>query len=183
KHVKGEIKIFSPIGNKESLSRKVAAEIEAAIASKKIHSGSRLPSELELCAQFGVSRTAVREALQMLSARGIISIEKGRGIFVNGFSSETVTHPMMTYLQFKGNDVLDVIKARLIIEPSIAEYAAMHRDEEDIQILMNDIDEMIRNQGHEKEHANLDLQFHLHVAAASKNHIMPLILQPIHKLM
>jgi GntR family transcriptional repressor for pyruvate dehydrogenase complex len=119
----------------------------------------------------------------MLSARGIISIEKGRGIFVNGFSSETVTHPMMTYLQFKGNDVLDVIKARLIIEPSIAEYAAMHRDEEDIQILMNDIDEMIRNQGHEKEHANLDLQFHLHVAAASKNHIMPLILQPIHKLM
>ena len=76
------IKIFNSVGNKELLSQKVAAEIENAIISKKIPPGDRLPSELELCSQFGVSRTAVREALRTLSAKGMISIEKGRGIFV-----------------------------------------------------------------------------------------------------
>ena len=160
-------------------------EIESAIISKKLVPGEKLPSEFELCTQFGVSRTAVREALQMLSARGLISIEKGRGIFVNGYSSETVTNPMHTYLQFRSeeNFVLDVIRARMIIEPAIAEYAALHSDEDDIAVLKKNLEEMKLNAGEEKGHARLDMQFHLQIAEASKNYIMPLIIQPVQKLM
>jgi GntR family transcriptional repressor for pyruvate dehydrogenase complex len=179
------INIFNLVGNKESLSKRVASEVESAIKSRKLETGSKLPSELELCTQFGVSRTAVREALQVLSAKGIISIEKGRGIFVTGFSSDTVTAPMHTYLELKSenNIVIDVIRARMIIEPPIAQYAAVNRDESDLAIMKNNIEEMKLNLGECVKHSALDMAFHLQIAEASKNYIMPLLIQPVHKLM
>ncbi|MFO7445605.1 MAG: FadR/GntR family transcriptional regulator [Ignavibacteriaceae bacterium] len=177
--------MFNSVGNKESLSRKVAVEIETAIITKRLIAGEKLPSELELCAQFGVSRTAVREALQVLSAKGIISIEKGRGIFVTGYSPDTVTNTLHTYLQFNSEDnlVLDVVRARMIIEPPIAEQAALNRDENDILLLEKNFNEMKQNSGLGEKHSALDLEFHLKIAEASKNYIMPLIIQPVHKLM
>ena len=90
--------MFKPVGNGELLSKKVASEIEKVIVTKKLKVGFKLPSELELCSQFGVSRTAVREALSMMNAKGLISIEKGRGIFVAEVSSKNVTDPMRSYL-------------------------------------------------------------------------------------
>ena len=178
------IKIFNSVGNKELLSQKVATEIEEAILSKKLPPGERLPSELELCSQFGVSRTAVREALRTLSAKGMISIEKGRGIFVKSMSSEHVSNSMHSYLEVTGtrNTMLEVIEARIIIEPAITEYAALHHTEEDIIALRQNLEEMRLNTD-QAEHARLDMKFHLLIAEASGNNIMPLILNPIHRLM
>jgi len=178
------IKIFNSVGNKELLSQKVATEIENAIISRKLPPGDRLPSELELCSQFGVSRTAVREALRTLSAKGMISIEKGRGIFVKSMSSEHVSSSMHSYLEVTGNrnTMLEVIEARMIIEPAIAEYAALHHSNEDIIALRQNLKDMRLNKD-QAEHARLDMRFHLLIAEASGNNIMPLILNPIHRLM
>ena len=178
------IKIFNSVGNKELLSHKVAAEIEEAIVTKKIPPGDRLPSEMELCSQFGVSRTAVREALRTLSAKGMISIEKGRGIFVKSISSEHVSNSMHNYLEVTGtrSTMMEVIEARMIIEPAIAQYAALHHTEEDIIALKQNLEEMRLNTD-QVEHARLDMKFHLLIAEASGNSIMPLILNPIHRLM
>ena len=55
--------IFSPLESRESISKLISAQIENAIFEKKYLPGSKLPSENELCEQFGVSRTSVREAL------------------------------------------------------------------------------------------------------------------------
>ena len=178
------IKIFNSVGNKELLSHKVAAKIEEAIVAKKIPPGDRLPSEMEMCSQFGVSRTAVREALRTLSAKGMISIEKGRGIYVKSVSSEHVSNSMHSYLEVtgNGNTMLEVIEARIIIEPAIAEYAALHHKDEDIIALRQNLEEMRLNTD-KAEHARLDMKFHLLVAEASGNNIMPLILNPIHRLM
>jgi GntR family transcriptional repressor for pyruvate dehydrogenase complex len=178
------IKIFTSVGTKELLSHKVAAGIEDAIVLKKILPGERLPSEFELCAQFGVSRTAVREALRTLSAKGMISIEKGRGIFVKSISSEHVSDSMHSYLEItgNGNTMLKVIEARMIIEPAIAEYAALHHKKEDIVALHQNLEEMRLNTD-KAEHAKLDMKFHLLIAEASGNNIMPLLLNPIQRLM
>jgi GntR family transcriptional repressor for pyruvate dehydrogenase complex len=166
------------------LSHKVASEIEEAILSKKLPAGERLPSELELCSQFGVSRTAVREALCTLTAKGLINVEKGRGIYVSHLSSEHVIKSMHNYLEIKGNknSPLEVLQARMIIEPAIAEYAAAHHTPDDIVKLKQNIDRM-RENNDPAEHTRLDLKFHYLIAEASGNPIMPLILNPIHRLM
>jgi GntR family transcriptional repressor for pyruvate dehydrogenase complex len=120
-----------------------------------------------------------------VSAKGLIRIEKGRGIFVKALSADTVSDPLHQYLKYKieKNYALDVIHARQIIEPSIAAFAALHRTEEDIELMHANIYRLINYDGEFDGLAKLDMDFHLQIAHASHNQVMPLILDPIHRLM
>lgn len=177
--------MFTPVGNKELLSKKVALEIESAINSQKLKVNEKLPTEFELCEQFGVSRTALREALQMLSAKGLISIEKGRGIFVRKITSESVTDPMHSYLKTRigASYVLEIIEARRIIEPEIARSAALNRTEQDIEQMQFEIDQMATFEGPAEELAKFDMNFHLAIAKSTQNRLLPLMLKPVFRLM
>jgi GntR family transcriptional regulator, transcriptional repressor for pyruvate dehydrogenase complex len=177
--------MFEKVGSRQLLSLSVQDQIELAIKERRLPPGEKLPTEMELCGNFGVSRTVMREALRMLSAKGLISIEKGRGMFVKEISADSVTDPMHMYLSvnYSQNYALDVVHARQAIEPSIAEMAAA-RCTEDVLRLLNENLQKIKDL---KEDftilASLDSEFHLLVAEASGNPIMPLVLEPIHKLM
>ena len=69
--------MFQPVGKRRLLSKLVESQIEEAIRSKEVLPGEKLSSEQELCKQFKVSRTALREALRMLAARGLIVSHEG----------------------------------------------------------------------------------------------------------
>jgi len=176
--------IFTPVGKRNLLSNVVEAQIENAIRTKELLPGMKLPSEAGLCQQFKVSRTAVREALRMLSARGLINIIKGKGIFVQNISVESVTDPIHLYLemQLERNYVLDVVHARQIIEPPIAASAALHHTKEDAERLIKDLNDLTMSDGDYEELSRLDMLFHLDIAKASENSIVPLILEPIQRL-
>jgi len=176
--------VFSPLASREQISSLISKQIEKAILEKKYLPGSKLPSENELCDQFAVSRTSVREALGTLEAQGLIVIIKGKGMFVNKLSSETVTNSLHKYLQHRTdrNYVMDLVHARQILEPAIAYYAALNHNDDDIERLQDDIKKLTECDGDYLELANIDTIFHLHLARASRNNIMPLLLDPIHKL-
>jgi len=176
--------MFSPIASREQISAIISQQIEEAILSKKYLPGSKLPSENELCEQFGVSRTSVREALGTLEAQGLIVIHKGKGMFVNKLSSESVTNSIQKYLKHRTdrNYVMDLVHARQILEPAIAYYAALNHNDDDIIRMKENIKMLTECGGGYLELANLDSMFHLHLARASRNRIMPLLLDPIHKL-
>ncbi len=177
--------IFTPLGNRDLLSKAVASKIEEAIRSGKILPDSKLPSEFELCDQFNVSRTAVREAIRTLSARGLVTVEKGRGIFVKNITADSVTDPMHLYLQmqFSGEHALHLVHARQVIEPPIAASAALFHTDEDAAKLIKNLEDLKRSDNGFAELARLDMEFHLNVAKASENPIIPLLLEPIHRLM
>jgi GntR family transcriptional regulator len=59
--------------------------ISERVASGEYDSGSRLPSESQFCAEFGVSPMTLRRALLILADRGLIVTERGRGTFVRSF--------------------------------------------------------------------------------------------------
>jgi GntR family phosphonate transport system transcriptional regulator len=73
-----------PVDRRDGLSlwRQIADRLRADIASGLLQSGSRLPTEAELSAQFGVNRHTVRRALEELSRDGLVRVEQGRGSFV-----------------------------------------------------------------------------------------------------
>lgn len=177
--------MFQKVAARRLLSHTVVEQIEAAIKEKRLGAGMRLPSEMELCKSFGVSRTAVREALRMLSAKGLVSIEKGKGMFVNTLSAAAVTDPLRLYLSMNYDKVfvLDVIRARQAIEPSIAAVAAAQRSADDIARLQQDIEELRTASEDYAQLAALDMAFHLDIARASQNPLMPLIIDPIQQLM
>jgi GntR family transcriptional repressor for pyruvate dehydrogenase complex len=176
--------IFSPLSNRALLSKSVEEEIEQVILDKKIMPGDRLPSELELCEQFGVSRTVIREALRVLSSRGLITIMKGKGMYVREFSGKSASDPLQFYLQmnFERSYVMDIVHARQILEPAIAFLASGNRTDEDIKRLVQDIS-LLKNCADDfRELSKIDTQFHLDIAKACGNSLMPLLLEPIHRL-
>lgn len=180
-----EEQIFSQLESRQPISHTIANQIEDAILSKKFPPGSKLPSEAELCKQFGVSRTSVREALRILNTHGLLSIEKGKGVFVLNFSSENVTNTMLKFFEHRleGDYAYDLIHARQMIEPGIAYYAAQNRTEEDLVELKESIEGIENNlTGDYNLHTKYDLKFHLDLAKASKNNFMPLLLRPIQRL-
>jgi GntR family transcriptional repressor for pyruvate dehydrogenase complex len=176
---------FKTIAKTSQLSKQVEAEIEGAIRARRFEPGSKLPTEQALCQQFGVSRTAVREAQRMLSARGLITITKGKGIYVKRISADTVTAPLHLFLTLTSDRhyVLDIVHARQIIEPPIAASAALHHTAQDAEQLELDHTALESYSGDYVELAKLDMNFHLSIARASENTIIPLILEPIHRLL
>lgn len=83
--------------SRASLVTELQAAIKELIYAQQLAPGDPLPSEHDLCEALGVSRNSLREALKVLEATGVVSIQRGRGMFVgamslNGFINELVFH-------------------------------------------------------------------------------------------
>lgn len=85
--------------------------------------GTRLPPERELAAQLGVGRRAVRRALEVLEAEGLIWRRQGAGTFTGPPPGPRVSHPR--HLPATPASLLHVIESRLALEPSLARLAAL----------------------------------------------------------
>jgi len=178
--------LFPKIGNTLKLSQVIQKKIEELIRTKKLIPGQKLPTEKELCESFGVSRTALREAIQMLAAKGLISVKKGSGIFVNDYSSATARDFISLYLEvnFDKESILHVIKVRQILEPEITKLAALNRDDQDLSKIEKNLKSFQNcDKCDVKSLGTLDREFHLLIAESSKNPLIPLIIDPIFRLM
>jgi GntR family transcriptional repressor for pyruvate dehydrogenase complex len=178
------MQVFAPLADRSLLSKSVEDAIVEAIQTKKLEPGTKLPSELELCEQFGVSRTVVREALRVLHARGLINILKGKGMFVREFSGQSAADPLHFYLRmnFKRNYVMDIVHARQILEPAVVALASKNRTQDDLKQIADDIELLKTCADDFAELSRVDTQFHIDIAKASGNSLMPLLLEPIHRL-
>lgn len=176
--------VFRKIGNDKTLSQTIVFELQKAILEKKFQPGDKLPSEAELGDLFGVSRTAVREALQVLSSKGLIRIKKGSGIYVNEYSIEDATRSLNFYLQlnYDVETALHYFDVRLLIEPYNARLAARNGIPELVESLENNLLQM-KNAKDIYDRSRIDGEFHLKIAEAGDNHIIPLIMHPVIQLM
>jgi len=178
--------IFENIGSKSTLSQKIERRIETAIREKKLAVGSKLPTEHELCASFGVSRTALREALRRLNARGLISIIKGSGMYITEIKIDDAIKTLNLYydLQFDRHLIEQIIEVRKIFEPEIAKLAAKRRNNDDILELEKNLKEFkVCNPDNTQLEADIDNKFHLLIAKAARNPIIQISMEPIYTLL
>lgn len=178
--------IFSKIGVTQTLSQKIERKIEEAIRQKKLVSGARLPSEKELCESFAVSRTALREALRRLSARGLITIRKGSGMYVSEIKIEDAISSLNLYydLKFDSNLISQIIEVRRLFEPQIARLAARNRTIEDLDKLRENLKAL---DSCDSDNTQLEVdtinKFHMNLAKASGNPIVIVTMEPIYSLL
>lgn len=177
---------YSKIGSAETLSNRVKDQIEQSILQKIYKPGDKLPTEKEMCSQFGVSRTAVREAVQMLRSQAIINVRKGSGIFVSQSNSEQITKSLSYYLKLHlDNDlILKVVEVRRRFEPQIAALAARNRDDKNLWQLQKNIQDIENsNDLDAKGWGEIDRDFHRGICESAKNPIVLLQMEPIYRLM
>ncbi|SDM87887.1 FadR/GntR family transcriptional regulator [Kriegella aquimaris] len=178
--------MFSKLGQRKSLTEQVEEELTAAIRAGKYLPGQKIPTESELCQIFNVSRTAVREAVKKMSARGIIKVRKGSGAYVSEVSVQNASEILNMFFELSSNEdlVLHTIDARQIIEPMLAARAAKSRTEHHIDLLRKNMKNMRSCAlDDKKREAELDNDFHNTLLSITGNEVLELLLGPIFSLM
>lgn len=111
----------------------VAERLEQMILDSTYASGEKLPSERELAKQFEVSRPSIREAIQVLEAKGLISRRQGGGNFVNAELQQGLADPLFQLLSSQPESQYDLLEFRHAIEGISAYYAALRGTEADYE--------------------------------------------------
>jgi GntR family transcriptional regulator, transcriptional repressor for pyruvate dehydrogenase complex len=157
-------------------TQELAQKLSAEIRSGRLAPGSRLPTEQELSAATGVSRTVVREAVAALRADGLIITRQGLGAFV---ASDVQRRPFrIDPAELKsGADVLQILELRMSLEIEASSLAAERRNNEDllhIKAALAVIETEIKNGGNA---IDADFKFHLAIFRASQNRFFPQFLE------
>jgi GntR family transcriptional regulator, transcriptional repressor for pyruvate dehydrogenase complex len=148
----------------------IVQQIEESILENRMKPGDQLPPERELAQQFGVSRTAVREAMKALQEKGLVEAHSGRGTFVIDGTSQAIRESLdrMMKIGQPGNHV-QLVEVREILEPDIAALAAARADEQHLATMREAIAVMDRTPPDPDAYIEADLDFHLSLAEAVDN--------------
>ena len=175
--------MYTPIQS-ERLYEQIVQQIEQRIVAGELKVGDQLPSERELADQFAVSRTAVREAIKALREKGLVEIYVGRGTFIANGTNDIVRHTFNLLMKFDSTKgFMNMVEVREILEPEIAALAATRITEEYISTMQEAMEKMDAAIDNVEEFVEADLDFHLALAEATQNPIIPALLDPIINLL
>ncbi|MCC7342351.1 MAG: FadR family transcriptional regulator [Bryobacterales bacterium] len=154
---------------RQTLTAQLVEHLLNMIKSGQVKPGEKLPSEQELMAQLGVSRTCVREAVKSLESLRLIEARPGTGTVVLDPSptSLLLAERFWDHGEERRTDYL--LEFRQIIEIGVASLAAQRADESNIAALQDALDRFRSELKTGRVSAHTDLAFHAALAAASKN--------------
>lgn len=154
---------------KISISEEMAKQIIKLISTGELQPGQRLPSERELCEQFGASRSSLREALRCLSIVGVLHARVGDGTSV-AVDGETFLRRIIEWrLITEKHDVENLMEVRIGLEGVSAATAALRATGADIKNLRHLLAKMKLVAKDARKFAVLDVEFHVALAKASGN--------------
>lgn len=166
---------FSPVQTRRTFEEAVA-QIAERIKLGELRIGDRLPSERQVAEQMGISRPTLREAARVLVKAGVLEVRPGSagGMFVVG---DVVPRDLVQRTsQLRLGEIGGVLEARRLFEPRVAQLAAAYATEDDLAALQETIERqrtLLRDdrmpQAAEDRFLQLDLQFHLGIAGATRN--------------
>lgn len=160
------------LSNADQVARAIGGDILAGVYPP----GAKLPSEAEMLARFGVSRTVLREAFKTLTAKGLIVSRTRVGTVVldnaywNFFDADILAWKVAQ--GFDASFVRDVAAIRMAIEPAAAEAAAEHATAKDVAEMRACVARMSDATGSASDFADADLDFHKAIGQASGNVLM-----------
>ena len=145
----------------------------------------KLPSERELCEQFGVSRTVVREAVRMLVSKGLLATQRGKGTLVCRMTSDQLSEPlsMLVATQSDRFTMDHIHQVRSILEVAIVRLAARQATEEDLAQLRVLVDRGKQMDPHGEEFAALDTDFHTLLAQTTHNPLLVVLVNTTRDVM
>ena len=135
--------------------------------------GQQLPTERELAAMLGVSRTSVREALKQLTDTGYLEVRRGRngGYFVLANWGPTSAEHVRRQIIANWADYEHLFDARTLVEPMIARAASHRRTEADIAAMASALIAYLDAPDHDASR-RADAALHLAIAQATHNPIL-----------
>jgi GntR family transcriptional regulator, transcriptional repressor for pyruvate dehydrogenase complex len=157
---------------KISISDEIAKQIMDLISRGELKPGDHLPSERELCKDFGASRSSLREALRCLSIVGVLNARVGEGTSVAEDGEKFLRKIIEWRLITERHDIENLLEVRMALEGVSAANTARHATAEQVEELRKLVAKMRASLKDEKTFAALDLDFHVAMAEASGNELV-----------
>lgn len=156
-----------------NLSQRMSQELGRQIVCGFYKKNMGLPTEAELCEQFGVSRSAVREAVKMLSAKGLITSRPRQGIRIQPEEQWNIFDTDLLRWSLESNPSLQMLReflqVRIAIEPEAASLAARHATEEHIDTIAAAIEQLAAAEDDVAAALEADIAFHISILYGSNN--------------
>ncbi len=165
----------------------VAEQLRELVLSGSVAPGDRLPVEGDLSAEFGVSRSTIREAIRLLSSQSMVHTVRGPagGTFVSAPDPESLRDYLETSIGLlSGSDGIsaaDLLEVRDVLEVPAARLAAERRTDEHIELMRSCIDRE-RQQRDRGERFEMNQQFHAQVLAAAGNALLTVVTDPVYRV-
>lgn len=173
---------------RQSLATMVAEDLLERIVTGEFPPGALLPGEVDLTARHQVSRMTVREAVKTLEAQRVISVEQGRGTFVNPVNRWTSLEAVLRASSAGANDAtaaVQLIELRRMLETGATELAAVRISATELDTLREHIAAMTsahRNNDVDR-FVQADLAFHNVILHASGNVFVAVLFEPLSRVM
>ncbi|MEW5979402.1 MAG: FadR/GntR family transcriptional regulator [Acidobacteriota bacterium] len=175
--------MLTTVPREETLVVRAQQQLENLILDRRLQAGDRLPSEMEMSRMLGVSRTVVREAVRLLSAKGLVEARTGSGIYVKGLSSSMMSEPMALLLKSRTITADHITEVREMLEVRIAGLAATRFEPEQIEKIEKSIRMLNKSRVTVDEAVEADLAFHNGLAAATGNPLISILSNSINDVM
>lgn len=166
---------------KKNLSQQTADRLyNMIVAERRLSPGQKLPNEVDLAHELGVSRTTLREALHALTSRNILEVRRGRGTFVS-HQVDRINDFGFSHLDQVKGQLRDLFELRRIFEPSAARLACQRATQEEMAEILSRgaaVDQCIREN---KDRTQADREFHASIVRATHNEFMMRLLPMINQ--
>jgi DNA-binding FadR family transcriptional regulator len=166
--------MFTPVRTRRTFEE-AAEQIAEKVRAGELRAGDKLPGERALAAQMEISRPTLREAIAVLVEAGLLLVRRGPGGGMFVASDVVPVELVRQRSSMRLGEVASVLEARRLLEPRVAQLAAVRAGEEDFAALARSIEDMraIVEAGYgpadEDRFLALDVQFHLALARATGN--------------
>lgn len=162
----------------------VVAHLVDRITSGVYPVGSLLPTEPQLCSEFGISRTVVRESIKLLEEKGLVRATSGRGTMVLQRVGWNLLDPVVLEAQIRHDRDLhildDLVNVRAALECDMAAQCARIIGDDDAQELIDQLHLLAGCVTDPERHAAEDVVFHEMIMRASGNLLGHAIIRSIH---
>jgi GntR family transcriptional repressor for pyruvate dehydrogenase complex len=149
------------------LSDRVADALATEIQAGRFAAGEKLPTESSLSAQFGVSRTVVREAVSRLRSLGMVDPRQGSGVYVLPAGLAPLAFDVDRSVSQQA--VIQMVEVRRALEAEAAELAAERRDRNDVRQIREALDAVDAAVAAGRNGVAEDVEFHRRIAKAARN--------------
>jgi len=174
---------FQAFDNKQRLVDNVVEQVIRLIAASKLEAGSKLPPEMKLAEQIGVSRTVVREAMQILIAKGLVETRHGIGTTVRAVGGGQISEHLALMVQLNELSLDNLHGVRSILEVEIAGIAASQALPEEVEHLSGLVDQLEQDSGDPARYVEADAQFHGFLAQIAHNPLLIMLLDSFAEIM
>lgn len=166
---------------KKNLSQQTTERLYTMIVvEKQIGAGEKLPNEMELSAQMGVSRTTLREAIRTLTAQGVLEVRRGKGTFVSNRVEQINDFGFSSLDRMRGQ-LKDLFELRSIFEPSAARLACRRATEAELAEILRCGAAVERCIHAGEDRTETDREFHAAIVRATHNEFMMRLLPMINQ--